>query len=63
MSFILKEQDVSSLERQVESGVRNYLSVSQFARTYGQSTSNIEALTIQLPCRVRDQIDGLRGQR
>ncbi len=48
VSFILKEQDVSSLERQVESGVRNYLSVSQFARTYGQSTSNIEALTSYL---------------
>ncbi|HTX28759.1 MAG TPA: S53 family peptidase [Streptosporangiaceae bacterium] len=48
VSFILKEQNVSSLESQVESGVRNYLSVGQFASTYGQPESNISALTSYL---------------
>jgi kumamolisin len=48
VSFILREQNVSQLEQQVESGVRNYLSVSQFASTYGQSQANISALTSYL---------------
>jgi kumamolisin len=50
VSFILKEQNASSLEAQVESGIptSNYLSVSQFAAKYGQPTSNINALTSYL---------------
>src|ERR1700689_681000 len=50
VSFVLKEQGVSSLEAQVESGIpqSNYLSVSQFAARYGQSASNIDALTSYL---------------
>ncbi len=48
VSFILREQNVSQLESQVEAGIRNYLSVSQFAAEYGQSSSNINALTSYL---------------
>jgi kumamolisin len=48
VSFILKEQDVSSLESQVEAGVSHYLTVSQFASEYGQPESNIDALTSYL---------------
>src|ERR1700683_1436022 len=50
VSFVLKEQNFSSLEAQVESGIpqSNYLSVSQFAARYGQSASNIDALTSYL---------------
>ena len=48
VSFILREQNVGSLEAQVEQGVRNYLSVSQFASTYGQTPANISALTSYL---------------
>ena len=50
VSFVLKEQGVSSLEAQVESGIpqSNYLSVSQFAARYGQPASNIDALTSYL---------------
>ncbi len=48
VSFILKERNVSSLQAQVEQGVRNYLSVSQFASTYGQTQANIAALTSYL---------------
>jgi subtilase family serine protease len=50
VSFVLKEQNFSSLEAQVESGIpqSNYLSVSQFAARYGQSASNISALTSYL---------------
>src|SRR5580692_9593787 len=50
VSFVLKEQGISSLEAQVESGIpqSNYLSVSQFAARYGQSASNISALTSYL---------------
>ena len=50
VSFILKEKNVSSLERQVEAGVRHYLSVSQFARIYGQSDVEHQRAD-QLPCR------------
>ncbi len=48
VSFVLREQNVGSLEAQVEQGVRNYLSVSQFASTYGQTSANIAALTSYL---------------
>ena len=50
VSFVLKEQNFSSLEAQVESGIpqSNYLSVSQFAARYGQPASNIDALTSYL---------------
>ena len=33
------------MEAQVQQGVRNYLSVSQFASIYGQTQANISALT------------------
>jgi subtilase family serine protease len=45
VSFVLDEQNRSSLEAQVQQGVRNYLSVSQFASIYGQPQANISALT------------------
>ena len=48
VSFILRERNVGSLQAQVEQGVRNYLSVSQFASTYGQTQANISALTSYL---------------
>ncbi|MGC2168420.1 MAG: S53 family peptidase, partial [Acidimicrobiales bacterium] len=50
VSFILQEQNMSSLEAQVDSGIptSRYVSVSQFAAEYGQSTSNIDALTSYL---------------
>jgi kumamolisin len=48
VSFILKEQNIGSLEAQVEHGVTNYLSVAQFASFYGQSQANISALTSYL---------------
>jgi kumamolisin len=50
VSFILKEQNIQSLESQVEAGIpqSNYLSVGQFAARYGQPTSNIDALTSYL---------------
>lgn len=44
VSFVLKEQNQYQLEAQVENGVRNYLSVSQFASIYGQSEYNIYQL-------------------
>jgi kumamolisin len=50
VSFVLKEQDMPSLESQVEAGIPSwqYLSVSQFAAQYGQPTSNVDALTSYL---------------
>jgi kumamolisin len=50
VSFILKEQNIGSLEAQVDEGIphSNYLSVSEFAARYGQPTSNISALTSYL---------------
>jgi len=45
VSFILREQNLPQLESQVEAGVTNYLSVSQFASAYGQTSANISALT------------------
>jgi kumamolisin len=50
VSFVLKMPNMQSLEGQVESGIPigQYLSVSQFAARYGQSASNIDALTSYL---------------
>ncbi len=48
VSFILRERNLPSLESQVTHGVRHYVSVSQFARTYGQSPAVISALTSYL---------------
>ena len=50
VSFILKMQNIQSLEFRVEAGIpsSNYLSVGQFAARYGQSASNINALTSYL---------------
>ena len=48
VSFVLREKNVGSLQAQVERGVKNYLSVSQFASTYGQTRANISALTSYL---------------
>jgi kumamolisin len=44
VSFVLREQNLSLLEADVEHGVQHYLSVSQFAAWFGQSRSNIAAL-------------------
>jgi kumamolisin len=48
VSFILREQNIGALEQSVLQGVRHYLSVSQFASTYGQTQANISALTSYL---------------
>ncbi len=48
VSFILDEQNKGQLEANVERGVSNFLSVSQFAQQYGQSSTNIQALTSYL---------------
>jgi kumamolisin len=50
VSFILKEQNMQSLEAQVEAGIpsSDYLSTRQFAAQYGQPSSNISALTSYL---------------
>ena len=50
VSFILKEQNIQSLEAQVEEGIPSsqYLSVSQFAAQYGQPSYNVDALTSYL---------------
>jgi kumamolisin len=48
VSFILREQNLPALEAQVQQGVTNYLSVSQFASAYGQTPANISALTSYL---------------
>ena len=45
VSFVLRERHLSQLKHKVESGVRHYLSVRQFAGIYGQSRANISALT------------------
>jgi hypothetical protein len=37
VSFVFKEQNLTQLEAAVTKGVKNYLSVSQFAREYGQT--------------------------
>jgi subtilase family serine protease len=50
VSFVLKEQNESSLESAVEAGIpgNRYLSVGQFASLYGQPAANISALTSYL---------------
>jgi kumamolisin len=48
VSFVLDEQNKSQLEASVENGVNSDLSVTQFAAQYGQSQSNIKALTTYL---------------
>jgi kumamolisin len=45
VSFILRERNLNVLQAQAQQGFRRYLSVSQFASVYGQSTANISALT------------------
>ncbi|MGD0313943.1 MAG: S53 family peptidase [Acidimicrobiales bacterium] len=44
VSFILRARQLAQLKADVEQGVKNFLSVSQFAQTYGQSSANIYAL-------------------
>jgi kumamolisin len=48
VSFILRDRNGGFLETAVEAGIKNYLSVSQFAAAYGQSQANISALTAYL---------------
>jgi kumamolisin len=48
VSFILRERNLSQLEASVEKGVHSYLSVSQFAQTYGQSPAVVEGLQTYL---------------
>jgi kumamolisin len=49
VSFVLKARDEGQLEADVETGMPGgYLSVSQFARDYGQPRSNIAALSSYL---------------
>jgi kumamolisin len=48
VSFILQEQNKAQLEYQTEHGFNRYLTTSQFAQQYGQSQSNINALTSYL---------------
>ena len=48
VSFILKARDLSQLKANVEQGVHDYLSVSQFAQTYGQSPTTIYLLEVYL---------------
>ncbi|MGD0554383.1 MAG: S53 family peptidase [Streptosporangiaceae bacterium] len=45
VAFVLKENDQGQLESAVTHGIKNYLSVSQFAAEYGQSEASINALT------------------
>jgi len=48
VSFILRERNVDFLQAAVTEGISSYLSVSQFAAAYGQSTANVSALTAYL---------------
>jgi subtilase family serine protease len=48
VSFVLDEQNKYQLESSVERGVQQDVSVGQFAQQYGQSQSNINALTSYL---------------
>jgi kumamolisin len=48
VSFVLKENNEGQLEAEATSGFKHYLNVSQFAALYGQSESNINALTSYL---------------
>jgi subtilase family serine protease len=44
VSFILRTRDLADLESDVDHGLHSYLSVSQFAKKYGQSPSTVSAL-------------------
>ena len=48
VSFILRERNENTLKIQAQLGIKNYLSVSQFASRYGQTQANISALTSYL---------------
>ena len=48
VSFVLQERNINILRADVINGITNYLSVSQFASTYGQTPANIAALTSYL---------------
>jgi kumamolisin len=48
VSFILRERNHSILQANVINGVTKYLSVGQFASTYGQTPANVAALTSYL---------------
>jgi kumamolisin len=48
VSFILREQNLGQLEASVEQGFGPYLSVAQFARTYGQTSENVASLEAYL---------------
>lgn len=48
VSFVLKERAKAALETQVEQGVNHQLSVSEFARKYGQTEHTIHELTSYL---------------
>ncbi len=48
VSFILRERNISTLKANAVTGFKNYLSVSQFASTYGQTPANVSALTSYL---------------
>jgi kumamolisin len=44
VSFILTAQQLSTLEAKVDAGMTSFLSVQQFASTYGQTSAHISAL-------------------
>src|SRR5664280_794636 len=48
VSFILQEQNKNQLEYQTDQGFGHFLTTSQFAQSYGQSQSNINALRTYL---------------
>ncbi len=48
VSFILKARHLSVLKANVEQGVHNFISVSQFAQSYGQNPAAIYALEVYL---------------
>jgi kumamolisin len=48
VSFILRERNISTLKANAVTGFKNYLSVGQFASTYGQTPTNVSALTSYL---------------
>jgi kumamolisin len=48
VSFILRERNLPQLKAAAAGGITNFLSVSQFAATYGQSQANIAQLTAYL---------------
>src|SRR5580658_3327665 len=58
VSFVLKEQNESSLQSAVEAAIpgNRYLSVGQFASLYGQPAANMSALT-EFPAGYRLSID------